>query len=172
MEPDPPNREVVQIWDRNADYWDQRMAEGNDFHKLLIEPAQIRLLELRGGEIVLDAACGNGQFPRKMADLGATIVAVDASEKMIQNAKARSARYGNRIEFLLVDCTDKGQLLTLGERRFDRIVCTMALMDMSDIQPLVSAATKMLKSDGSFIFSICHPCFNSGLSKQGMERHE
>jgi hypothetical protein len=45
-------------------------------------------------------------------------------------------------------------------------------MDMSDIQPLVSAATRLLATGGSFVFSICHPCFNSGLSKHGMERHD
>jgi len=163
---------VSQIWDRNADYWDQRMGDGNDFHKLLIEPVQVRLLELHGGEMVLDVACGNGQFARKMADLGASVVAVDVSDNMIQNAKARSASYGNRIEFRIIDCTDGMQLLSLGERRFDRIVCTMALMDMCEIQPLVSAGAKLLKRDGRFVFSICHPCFNSGLSKQGMERHD
>jgi 2-polyprenyl-3-methyl-5-hydroxy-6-metoxy-1,4-benzoquinol methylase len=177
MEPSPPKdttlkHEVVQIWDRNADYWDQRMGEGNDFHKLLIEPAQVRLLELRGGEAVLDAACGNGQFSRKLADMGANVVAVDTSEKMIQRAKARSVDYEDRIEYRLMDCTETEQLLSLGERRFDRIVCTMALMDMCEIQPLVSAGAKLLKIGGHFVFSICHPCFNSGLSKHGMERHD
>jgi len=164
--------EVSQIWDRNADYWDRRMGEGNDFHKLLIEPTQLRLLELRGGEAVLDIACGNGQFARKMADVGANVLSVDASQNMIQKAKARSASYGNRIEFRIIDCTDGMQLLSLGQRRFNRIVCTMALMDMCEIQPLISAGAKLLKTGGCFVFSVCHPCFNSGLSKQGMERHD
>ena len=164
--------EASQIWDRNADYWDQRMGEGNDFHKLLIEPAQLRLLELRGGEMVFDAACGNGQFARKMAELGANIVAVDASANMIQRAKARSADYADRIEYRIVDCTDREQLLSLGPRRFDRIVCTMAVMDICEIQPLASAGARLLKSGGRFVFSICHPCFNSGLSKHGVERHD
>ncbi len=179
MEPDNPNdvpitlnQEVAQIWDQNADYWDQRMGEGNDFHKLLIGPTQVRLLELRGGEVVLDAACGNGQFARKMADLGARVVAVDVSETMIEKAKARSAGYEGRIEYRTVDCTDREQLLSLGQRRFDRIVCTMALMDMAEIQSLASAAARLLKTEGRFVFSLCHPCFNSGLTKHGMERHD
>jgi 2-polyprenyl-3-methyl-5-hydroxy-6-metoxy-1,4-benzoquinol methylase len=164
--------EVAQVWNQNAEFWDKRMGEGNDFHKLLIEPAQLRLLEFRGGEVVLDVACGNGQFARKMADLGVTVVSVDAAERMIEAARARSARYENRIEYRTIDCTEREQLLSLGERRFDRVVCTMALMDMLDIQPLAFAAARLLKSNGRFVFSLCHPCFNSGLSKQGMERHD
>ena len=166
------NDESVQIWDRNADYWDQRMGEGNDFHKLLIEPTQIRLLELQGGEMVLDVACGNGQFARKMADLGANIVAVDASEKMLQKAKARSTDYADRIEYRVVDCTDTAQLASLGERQFDRITCTMALMDICEIRPLASMVARLLKPGGHFLFSVLHPCFNSGLSRQVMERHD
>lgn len=172
MTPNSLNQEVTQIWNQNADYWDQRMGEGNDFHKLLIEPTQVRLLGLRGGETVLDAACGNGQFARKMADLGAKVVAVDAAARMIEKAKARSADYEGRIEYQVIDCTDRAQLLSLGECRFDCVVCTMALMDMSDIQPLASAAARLLKATGRFVFSLCHPCFNFALAKQGMEQYD
>jgi 2-polyprenyl-3-methyl-5-hydroxy-6-metoxy-1,4-benzoquinol methylase len=170
--PDSLNCEVREIWNRNADFWDQRMGEGNDFHKRLIEPAQLRLLALGGAEMILDAACGNGQFARKLADLGARVVAVDASARMIENAEARSGQYKDRIEYRVLDCTDRAGLLALGERRFDRVVCTMALMDMAEIQPLVSAAAKLLKAGGCFVFSLLHPCFNSGLVKLGMEQHD
>jgi 2-polyprenyl-3-methyl-5-hydroxy-6-metoxy-1,4-benzoquinol methylase len=148
------------------------MGEGNNFHKSLIEPNQLRLLNIRGGEVVLDAACGNGQFARKLADLGAHVVGVDASERMIANACRRSQGYENRIEYRLIDCTDRQNLLTLGERRFNHVVCTMALMDMVQIEPLISASARLLMPGGCFVFSLLHPCFNSGITKQGMERHD
>jgi 2-polyprenyl-3-methyl-5-hydroxy-6-metoxy-1,4-benzoquinol methylase len=168
----PANHEVVQVWEQNADFWDKKMGEGNDFHKLLIEPTQLKLLNLRGGEMVLDVACGNGQFARQMAELGAQVVAVDASDGMIQAARSRSTGYEGRIEYRVLDCTNKDQLLSVGERQFDRVVCTMALMDIIDIQPLAWAAARLLKSEGRFVFSLCHPCFNSGLTKHGVERHD
>ena len=83
-------RETVEIWDRNADFWDEGMGEGNAFHKNLIEPTQLRLLSLESGERVLDIACGNGQFARKMASLGAEVLAVDAAPRMIENAQRRT----------------------------------------------------------------------------------
>ena len=171
-ERNPLNDEVGAIWDRNADFWDERMGEGNRFHKLLIEPAQLKFLQIAEGEVILDVACGNGQFARKMAESGARIVAIDVSAKMFENAKARSTGYGDRIEFQVCDCTDREALLSLGKSRFDHVVCTMALMDMAEIEPLVSASSRLLKPNGDFVFSLLHPCFNSGFSKQGLERHD
>jgi 2-polyprenyl-3-methyl-5-hydroxy-6-metoxy-1,4-benzoquinol methylase len=171
-EPARLNDEVREIWNRNADFWDGRMGEGNDFHKLLIEPSQLRLLNLTGAEFVLDVACGNGQFARKMADLKARVLAIDASERMIENARKRSLTYTDQIEYRVIDCTDMEKLLALGERRFDRAVCTMAMMDMADIEPLVLASGRLLKTGGYFVFSLLHPCFNSGHSVQVMEQHD
>jgi SAM-dependent methyltransferase len=165
-------RAAVEIWDQNADFWDQRMGEGNDFHKRLIEPSQLRLLELRGGETILDVACGNGQFARKMADLGARVTAVDASERMIDRARRRSADYKGRIEYRVLDCVDREGFLSLGTQRFDRVVCTMALMDIAEIEPLICVSARLLTPGGCFVGSLCHPCFNSGFAKHGVERHD
>ena len=168
----PQGLEVCNIWNANADFWDERMGDGNAFHKLLIEPAQLRLLDLQGGETILDLACGNGQFARKMADHGTQVVAVDGSERMIANARARSAEYAGRIDYRVADCTDEQQLLSLGPRQFNLVVCTMALMDIPDLQPLAAAVARLLKADGRFVFSLQHPCFNYELAKQGVEQHD
>jgi 2-polyprenyl-3-methyl-5-hydroxy-6-metoxy-1,4-benzoquinol methylase len=155
------NREAQAIWDQNAEWWDQRVGEGNNFQRLLIGPATERLLELQPGELVLDAACGNGAFSRRMARLGARVVAFDFSETFLQRAKARTAEHADRIDYRLVDATDEGQLMGLGEGRFDAAVCTMALMDMAAIDPLISALSQLLKAGGRFVFSVPHPCFNN-----------
>lgn len=166
------NSQVREIWDKNADFWNEKMGEGNDFHKLLIEPNQLRLLDLRQDELVLDIACGNGQFARKLAQLGAKVVASDISQGMIENAKARTTENADRIEYSVVDATDSTQLLALGERRFDAAVCTMAIMDMASIEPLVSSLGRLLKVGGRFVFSVMHPCFNSASIKMVAEQQE
>ena len=53
------------------------------------------------------------------------------------------------------------KLMELGSRRFDAAVCTMALMDMSRIEPLFISLSRLLKAGGRFVFSLTHPCFNS-----------
>ena len=39
----------------------------------------------------------------------------------------------------LLDATDEAALLSLGRRQYDAAVCSMAFMDMTAIEPLLSA---------------------------------
>jgi len=147
------------------------MGEGYDWHRELVVPAAIRFLDLKPGELLLDVACGNGLFSRRMAKSGIRVVAFDFSEQLIEKAKERTPK-DLEIDYHVIDATDRDQLLSLGERRFDAAVCNMALMDMTEIQPLVSALSRLLKKDGRFVFSTVHPCFNSGRVKRTMQQEE
>lgn len=151
---------VRAIWDANADFWHARMGEGNDFHRLLIAPAQERLLAVRAGETILDVACGNGQFARQLARSGARVVAVDVAPRMIEHARAATEQT-YLVDYHVVDAADPAAMQTLGERRFDAAVCTMALMDMAAIDPLLAALGRLLRPGGRFVFSVVHPCFNN-----------
>ena len=151
---------VRAAWETNAAWWDATYKEGNDFHLTLIAPATEKLLAVQPGETILDIACGNGVFSRRMASLGADVVAFDFSASFIDCAKKRTVEHADRIEYHVLDATDRQALLGLGEDRFDAVVCTMAIMDMSDIEPLTETLPRLLKAGGRFVFSILHPCFN------------
>jgi SAM-dependent methyltransferase len=157
------NEEVREIWNQNAEFWNERMGEGNAFHLQLVLPSISRLLELQPDEEVLEVACGNGQLARQFARLGGRITATDFSSALIDIARARTVEdpdLAERITFQVLDATDEPALLALGERRFDAVVCSMAIMDMAEIGPMLRASARLLKPEGRFVFSILHPCFN------------
>ncbi|HUG14773.1 MAG TPA: class I SAM-dependent methyltransferase [Thermomicrobiales bacterium] len=166
------NREAQEIWDAKAEFWDERMGEGNAFHLRLNSPSAERLLPLQPGDTVLDIACGNGQFSRRMAQLGATVVATDFSRRFLELARARTTEHADRVEYRHVDATDESQLLALGEGRFDAAVCLMALMDMADIEPLLRTLPRLLRPAGRFVFVIPHPCFNSNATRLSLEEED
>jgi 2-polyprenyl-3-methyl-5-hydroxy-6-metoxy-1,4-benzoquinol methylase len=157
------NREVHEAWNANAGWWDDYVGpEGNDFHRILIAPAQVELLALKPGERVLDIAYGNGQFARQMAGLGVEVLACDFCEPFLERARRHTAQAGIRsIEYRTIDATSAEELLALGERTFDAAVCTMALMDMATIEPLFASLAQLLKPGGRFVFSVTHPCFQN-----------
>jgi 2-polyprenyl-3-methyl-5-hydroxy-6-metoxy-1,4-benzoquinol methylase len=156
------NREVRQAWDQNAAFWDERMGEGNHFFELLIWPAVERLLAPRPSECILDVACGNGLTSRRLASVGAHVVAFDFSEGMIAHARARETEgVAASIDYRVLDATDEAALLALGEDRFDAVLCNMALFDMAHIEPLMRALARLLRKEGRFVFSVLHPCFNN-----------
>ena len=152
--------ETRRIWDVNARWWDDRIGDGNDFQTQLIEPATERLLDVRAGDTILDAACGAGRFARRMAELGARVVAFDQSAEFI--ARARERTPGDAaIEYHVVDVANADTALSPGSIRFNKAVCTMALMDMPEIGPLFNLLSRVLTPGGAFVFSVIHPCFHS-----------
>ena len=165
-------RETREIWDQKADFWDERMGEGNAFQRVLVGPATERLLATRPGEVVADICCGNGVFARRLAQLGASVVAADFSPRFIARARARTSEHAGRIEYRVVDATDEVQLLGLGEGRFDAAVYNMALMDMTTIEPLLRAVPRLLKPGGRFVFAVPHPCFNNNETRMSLERED
>jgi 2-polyprenyl-3-methyl-5-hydroxy-6-metoxy-1,4-benzoquinol methylase len=154
------NEETRQAWNENAAFWDARMGEGNDFVEVLIWPATERLLALQPRERVLDIACGNGLSSRRMAAMGAEVVAFDFAAEMVAYARTRTEAHVDQIQYLVLDATDEAALLALGEGTFDAALCNMALFDIADIEPLMRALARLLRPGGRFVFSVLHPCFN------------
>jgi ubiquinone/menaquinone biosynthesis C-methylase UbiE len=160
---------TAAIWDSIAEWWDDRIGDGNATQDLLVEPSQERLLELRPGERVLDIGCGAGRFTRRMATNDVSIIAIDQANVFLDIARRRTAAasqdVADRIDYRLVNATDNEAMLALGEGRFDAAVATMAIMDMASITPMISALAKLLKPGGRFVWSITHPAFNSGTAR-------
>lgn len=152
------NDESRKRWDQNAAHWDARMGETNNrFHNELVRPATEALLDVKQGERVLDIACGNGNFSRRLCALGAKVIAFDYSAELIKHARNRSGE--SDITYHVLDATDEQALLEFGPGTFDAAVANMALMDMAEITPLGRALSQLIVPGGRFVFSIMHPCF-------------
>ena len=88
------------------------------------------------------------------------MVAFDFSEKFIARARSRTPEAAD-VEYHVIDAADREATAALGAGRFDGAVATMALMDMAEIDPLMAALAAGLRPGGWFVFSICHPCFDT-----------
>jgi SAM-dependent methyltransferase len=157
----PTNEAVREVWDANAAFWDDRMGEGNLFHRTLVGPAAERLLDIQPGERVLEFGCGNGQFSRRLAELGATVYATELSERMIEHARARTearSDLAGKVTFGRLDATDPAALAAVPGAPFDAAVCNMLIMDMIEVAPLYRALPYLLTSDGRFVFTFGTEC--------------
>ncbi|MEP6759203.1 MAG: methyltransferase domain-containing protein [Actinomycetota bacterium] len=153
------NDDVRQCWDALASYWDEQMEAGNTWQRTLIAPAVERLLELRAGERVLELSCGNGEFARRMTELGGAVLATDFSEPMLEHARA----HGGDIDYRHLDATDRDAVRALAtDGPFDAAVTNMAIMDMIDIDPMAEALASLVRPHGRLVISTLHPAFNSG----------
>src|SRR5262249_43923452 len=148
-----------------------QIGDGNEFQTHLIEPATERLLAICSGDLILDIACGAGRFARRMEKLGGRIIAIDHSAEFIKRARTRTPDDVG-IEYHVADAADTATLLGFGIRRFDKAVCTMALMDMPQIQPVLQGLKDLLKPGGVFVISVMHPCFHTPAIQRFTEIYE
>ncbi len=151
----------LAAWEQNAHFWDEQMGdESNFFHRDIVRPWVDELLCINKDDLVLDIACGNGNYSQHMAQQGARVVAFDYSPKMIELAIKRRQNVLDRVSFRVCDATRYEDLLKLRqEKPFTKAVANMAIMDISQIEPLFCALYDLLLVGGCFVFATHHPCF-------------
>lgn len=151
----------LYAWEANAAFWDEKMGdESNDFHRDLVRPHTDELLDVRTGDFILDIACGNGNYSKRLSEMGAKVTAFDYSPKMIELAKERRKSVLDKVSFHVCDATKFEELMKLKqEKPYDKAVANMSIMDISDIDPLFNALRLLLRDDGVFVCATHHPCF-------------
>ena len=153
----------LSVWETNAAFWDACMGDdSNSFHREVVRHA---------GDVILDIACGNGNYSAFMAKRGAKVLAFDQSPAMIALARKRQRPFQERIEFCVADAAKLESLLPLRRTPpFSKAVSCMAIMDISDVRPLFEALQTLLADKGIFVFATQHPCFVT-LTKQYRTEH-
>jgi ubiquinone/menaquinone biosynthesis C-methylase UbiE len=145
-------------WEQMAEWWDENLGdEGDLWHRTLIDPPLLQLAGDVAGLRVLDLACGNGYLSRRFARQGATVTGVDANAPIIERARLREAREPLGISYQVGDAAHLGQL---DDGVFDLVICNMALMDIEDAAGAIQEVARVLRREGRFVVSLCHPCFD------------
>jgi trans-aconitate 2-methyltransferase len=106
-------------------------------------------LELRGDERVLDAGCGSGRVTELLAARlpAGRVIALDGSASMLAAARARLARFGDRIEYVLGDL---GRPLPL-DAGVDAILSTATFHWVADHDALFRYLAAVLRPRGRLV---------------------
>jgi 2-polyprenyl-3-methyl-5-hydroxy-6-metoxy-1,4-benzoquinol methylase len=113
------------------------------------------------GARICDLACGEGRVARYLADMGARVVGIDLSAKLLEIARRHEAAGPRGVEYRHADARGLPGAL---DSAFDGVVCNMALMDIADLEPALQSVARILRPRGWFVFSILHPCTNTARS--------
>ncbi|MGH2635294.1 MAG: class I SAM-dependent methyltransferase [Actinomycetota bacterium] len=103
-------------------------------------------LDLGGSETVLDAGCGSGRVTELLLERlpRGRVVALDASASMIERARSRLARFGDRVEFVLADLQRPLPL----ERPVDAVLSTATFHWVRDHEALFRHLAAVLRAGG------------------------
>jgi trans-aconitate 2-methyltransferase len=101
-------------------------------------------LPLRGDETVLDAGCGSGRVTEQLAERlpDGRVIALDGSPAMVDAARERLARFGDRIDYVAADL---GAPLPIADGSLDAVLSTATFHWVPDHDALfrhLAAATR------------------------------
>ncbi|KAG7126323.1 hypothetical protein HYQ45_012945 [Verticillium longisporum] len=153
----------LNSWNKNSNFWDTTLGEGNDMFTQLILPTIEELAEVQAHHRVLDLGTGNGIVARRLARRGVAVLATDYSPQQIENARKRSQDLGLAISYELLDLLSRDALDAFAAEHaeeFDVITGSMLLKELSDLTELSKFLPKVLKPTGRIIMANLHPCFH------------
>jgi ubiquinone/menaquinone biosynthesis C-methylase UbiE len=149
-------KEAIKRWDMHAKRITSAYSDKGDIHReVFLNPTLLKLMDRVQDKRVLDAGCGEGYLSRILAKLGASVIAVDFSKKMLELAQERTPQELN-INYEHGNCED---LRFLEGNSFDLIVSNMVIQDLAEYEKAIKEMYRLLVYGGYFIFSILHPCF-------------
>lgn len=142
-------------WNEVSRWYDKIVGkEGHYYHKQIILPGILRLLQLQKGkrESLLDLACGQGilarHLPRDIDYCG-----IDLAPDFIRAAEEHKTE---RQQFIVGDVTKP---LPLHNKLFHYATIILALQNIADPLAVLQETRQHLALDGKLIIVLNHPCF-------------
>ncbi|CAF1493013.1 unnamed protein product [Rotaria sordida] len=167
---------LEEQWNKHAEDWNEWIGDDGDSNRK--ESSDIYLWKYIGNvdnKVILDAGCGNGYLTIKfvLETRIKRIIGVDLSSALIKIAKEDIDRRIKRdedhkkIELYHDSVTE---LKSIENNSIDLIIANYVLMDTPDLDSVIKAFERVLKSSGRVIIVILHPCFDIVPEKDGSKR--
>lgn len=130
--------------------FDSRRLQHDSVNACVDEPAILERLRLISPHAALEFGCATGMLTSRLLECCESVVAVDRSAHMIEQAKSRVVDH--RVSFLCADFQD-----FRAPHLFDVVVSGMAMHLVPDLSEVVATAYSCLRDGGKFIFTQRHP---------------
>ncbi len=137
----------IEKFSRIADEWWSETGKFKPLHKF--NPIRIEFIK---GEIsqffkinsdlkILDVGCGGGLIAEPFAKMGASVTAIDASEKNIAVAKIHAEKSDLKIDYRVSSAEEL-------DEKFDVVFALEIIEHVADVEKFISSCAKLVKPNG------------------------
>ena len=154
------NNKVRETYNQLANDYEHNVDKKSLFNTEYERPAMKKLLptDIRNKR-VLDAGCAAGWYTSQLVNLGADVTATDISPNMVAATKRL---IGDNAKVLCLDIETK---LPFADESFDLIISSLVLHYIKDWSKSFSEFRRIIKPNGTLLFSVHHPFMDIKLSK-------
>lgn len=145
------DREEISKFEALAARWWDSGSEFKPLHD--INPLRLDFIDERAklrGKRVLDVGCGGGILAESMAERGAEVIAIDASEVALSVAKLHQKESGSNVDYRLGTVEE---IAAAGEAAFDVITCLELVEHVPDPGSVIGACASLIARNGHAFFS-------------------
>jgi ubiquinone/menaquinone biosynthesis C-methylase UbiE len=121
----------------------------------LEQPHVERMLGDVRGLRIADVGAGTGRHAVRLANEGASVVALDFSTGMI--ARARAKQGGTQVRFVMADCVKS---LPLRDAAFDRVISCLLADHVPALEMLFAELKRICARDGFIVMTTVHPAMH------------
>lgn len=133
-------------WDQSADAWIASLGDRGDWSReFVLDPAMLARVELRTFERALDVGCGEGRFCRTLKERGISVVGIDSSTRLLDEAVRRDPSGDYRLA--------NAERLPFGDGSFDLVVSYVTLCDVPDFRAAINEIARILTPGGTFLLA-------------------
>jgi 2-polyprenyl-6-hydroxyphenyl methylase/3-demethylubiquinone-9 3-methyltransferase len=144
------DKKEIEKFSAIADEWWSETGKFKPLHKF--NPARILFLKRKIGEKftfdsnlkILDIGCGGGLISEPMAKMGASITAIDASEKNIMVAKIHAEKSALNIDYQVSTAEE----ICKNNQKFDVVLALEIIEHVADVELFVKSISQLVEDNG------------------------
>ncbi len=145
----PPDKaEIAAAYDRWAETYDTDPNRTRELAAAVLRQSELRI----AGRNVIEIGCGTGHNTEWLAERAASVLAIDFSEGMLQQAKARIA--SARVRFAQQDIRSAWPM---ADDSTDLVIAMLVLEHIEQVEPIIAEAARTLGSGGDLFLCELHP---------------
>lgn len=149
---------IREQWENNAEAFSGLIdGEGTPHHRKILNPCIEKLLGDVRNQKMLDAGCGEGYLARYYAKKGASVTAIDLSERLIETSEQLTENENIEVDYRVDNVC---YIESVPKDEFDIILSNLVLLNIACLKKALQEFCRVLRVGGHLVFSIVHPAFN------------
>lgn len=142
-----PFSETHGQWEALASFWIQRCQEGEPNREGMLDRWMLTTLGGVAGLRIVDLGCGEGRFCRMLSGQGASyVLGIDLCERLIEEAITQKASAVEHYQIGNAETLD-----SVDSHSFDIAVSYVSLVDIADLDAVITSSYRVLKPGGRFV---------------------